>query len=266
MIYYFTGTGNSLAVAQRIASGLGDTELIGIPSLRDEIRVIPDVRRIGIVCPVHGFTAPGIVAEFIRKLDLSNVRYTFTVVTYAGAPGGALRSIRRALRRAGKELDFGFAVRMPSNDIALSEVQPPEKRREIFSVAEGKIQEAIRAISAGERRAKAGTPLGWLLAATVGPLLSHHRHSLDKRFSTDEKCIGCEVCIQVCPMDNIVLVDGRPQWRHRCEACMACINYCPEQAIQYGKSTARRGRYHHPEVSVADLAAQKLKSNGSLCA
>lgn len=44
---------------------------------------------------------------------------------------------------------------------------------------------------------------------------------------------------------------------------MACINYCPARAIQFGKHTAKRGRYHHPEVSAPDLAAQKVKSNGS---
>jgi len=263
-IYYFTGTGNSLAIAWRIAAGLGDAELIGIPSLRDEPRVIPNARKIGIVCPVHGFTAPGLVTEFILKLDLSDIHYAFAGVTYAGAPGGALHSIRRTLRRAGKELDLGFAVRMPSNDIALSDAQPPEKQREILSRADRKVQGIVRTIAAGEQGINAGTPLGWLLATMVGPLFSHHRHSLDKRFSVDEKCTGCGVCVQVCPAGNIALVDGRPQWKHHCEACMACINYCPERAIQFGKRTAKRGRYHHPEVSAPDLAAQKLAtSSGS---
>ncbi|MBS1315119.1 MAG: hypothetical protein HP045_01215 [Anaerotignum sp.] len=28
--------------------------------------------------------------------------------------------------------------------------------------------------------------------------------------------------------------------------CMACVNRCPQTAIQYGKSTTKRGRYVHP--------------------
>ncbi len=262
-IYYFTGTGNSLAVARWIAFGLGNTELIGIPSLRDETRVIPDARRVGIVCPVHGFTIPGLVTEFIAKLDLPGVYYTFAIVTYAGMPGGALRYIRRVLRRAGNNLDLGFAVRMPSNDIALSDVQPKEVQRKILTAAEEKLQAIVWAIVKGEHRVRAGTPLSWFPTATVGTLLARRRHSVDKRFSVDERCIGCGVCVQVCPAENILLVNDRPRWHHRCEACMACINYCPERAIQYGKNTARRGRYHHPEVSASDLAAQKVKSSGS---
>jgi Fe-S-cluster-containing hydrogenase component 2 len=58
---------------------------------------------------------------------------------------------------------------------------------------------------------------------------------------------------RVCPVGNIRLVDGRPKWQHRCEQCLACLQWCPEQALQFGKHTARRERYHHPQISVKDL-------------
>ena len=35
VIYYFTGTGNSLAAARKIAGALGETELVPIASLAD---------------------------------------------------------------------------------------------------------------------------------------------------------------------------------------------------------------------------------------
>ncbi len=260
-IYYFTGTGNSLAVARRVAAGLGNTGLAGIPSFRDENRIVPQTPRIGIVCPVHGFAVPGIVYEFIQRIDPSDVEYAFVVLTYAGAMGGALQSARRAFRKAGKELDFGAAVRMPSNDIALSDVQSQATRRRILERAENKIELIIRSISSAKRHVPTGfplfRPLASLATATVGPLLARHRHTLDRNFSTDEDCVGCGTCAQVCPAENITLVGGRPTWNHRCETCLACINYCPQHAIQYGKRTARRGRYHHPEVSALDLAAQR---------
>ncbi|MCD6142062.1 EFR1 family ferrodoxin [Candidatus Bipolaricaulota bacterium] len=268
LIYYFTGTGNSLAVARRIAAGLGDAELVGIPSLRDTARIVPEAPRIGIVCPVHGFALPGIVSEFIGRLDPSSVRYAFIVLTPAGTPGGALIFARRAFRRAGKDLDAGFTVRMPSNDLALSDVQSPTKQRAILARADEKLAAIIRSIAAGEQRFHTIFPLllpfAWLATVILGSALSHHRHALDRRFFAEDSCTGCGICVQVCPAENIVLVDGRPQWKHRCEACMACINYCPARAIQFGKHTAKRGRYHHPEVSAPDLAAQKLAtSSGS---
>jgi len=264
IIYYFTGTGNSLAAARRIAAELGDTELVGIPSLRDRARIVPEAPRIGIVCPVHGFALPGIVSEFIKRLEFSSVRSTFLILTPALSSGGALSFARRAFRKAGKDLDAGFIVRMPSNDIVLANVQPAEKRDSILATADSQLVEIAREIAGGKHRVPRAGPIGLLLTATVGPLLSRHRHSMDRRFSVGNSCTSCGVCVRVCPVNNIALQGGRPKWLHRCEACLACINYCPIQAIQYGRHTARRGRYHHPQVSVADLAAQKLPtSSGS---
>jgi hypothetical protein len=50
-IYYFTGTGNSLAAARKIASILRECELVPVASLqnfRDDIH--PSAGRIGIIC------------------------------------------------------------------------------------------------------------------------------------------------------------------------------------------------------------------------
>ncbi len=258
VIYYFTGTGNSLAAAQRIAARLGDTALIGIPALRDTAQVIPPpAHRIGVVCPVHGFAVPGIVAEFIERLDLESVEYAFLILTYAGMTGAALSSARRVFRQAGKDLDFGAAVRMPSNDIALSDVQPANKQGKILAAAEARLEKIAQEIAAGATRRSRATPIGWALTATVGLLLARHRHTMDRKLAVNNACDGCGICAQVCPADNITIADGRPRWHHRCEICLACVNYCPQRAIQYGNRTARRGRYHHPEITAVDLAAQK---------
>lgn len=43
-----------------------------------------------------------------------------------------------------------------------------------------------------------------------------------------------------------------------CVYCFACLHYCPMQAVQIrGRTTVGKGCYHHPQVSVADIAAQK---------
>jgi MinD superfamily P-loop ATPase len=49
------------------------------------------------------------------------------------------------------------------------------------------------------------------------------------------------------------MVDGRPTWHHRCEQCFACLQWCPEEAIQFGTETAGKDRYHHPDVTLADM-------------
>ncbi len=79
IIYYFTGTGNSLAAAKKIAALLGDCELVPIASLQDIPGAITtEADRIGIVCPVYDAGIPVIVAEFAGRLNLPcrvRVRY-----------------------------------------------------------------------------------------------------------------------------------------------------------------------------------------------
>ena len=57
-------------------------------------------------------------------------------------------------------------------------------------------------------------------------------------------CIGCGKCAANCPMNNIQLKDGRPIWGRECTHCMTCICYCPVEAIEYGKRSAGKPRYH----------------------
>ena len=68
-IYYFSGTGNTLAVARKIAELLGDTELIAIADLqRGEDVDFGDAERVGIFHPVYCFGIPNLVAQFIGRI------------------------------------------------------------------------------------------------------------------------------------------------------------------------------------------------------
>lgn len=53
-IFYFSGTGNSLSVARRIACGLEEAELVPIPKVMNG-DVDTTVEAVGFVFPVHGW-------------------------------------------------------------------------------------------------------------------------------------------------------------------------------------------------------------------
>ena len=78
---------------------------------------------------------------------------------------------------------------------------------------------------------------------------------MDKSFFADEKCTSCGICEKLCPAGNIVITEGKAVWQHRCEQCFACLQWCPAEAIQYGKNTKSKKRYHHPEISLKDIIA-----------
>jgi len=74
----------------------------------------------------------------------------------------------------------------------------------------------------------------------------------DKSIIVDDKCIGCGICVKVCPVNNIKLVDKKPLFQHRCEMCFACDEWCPSDAIHHW-SRAEGTKYHHPEIRVSDM-------------
>ena len=88
---------------------------------------------------------------------------------------------------------------------------------------------------------------GWELLSTRMVLAPYYKYFMtSKPFAATEKCIGCGKCAAVCPLANIVMQDGKPVWGDNCTHCMGCINLCPKEAVEYGKGTHGKLRYHGP--------------------
>lgn len=260
VIYYFTGTGNSLAAARRIAAALGDCELIPIASLQNaEGTIAPEARRLGIVCPVYDGGVPLMVAEFAGKLDLSQADYVFSVVTMGGMGVSALHQLDGIFREGqGRRLDAAFAVRMPGNFPPLYRPPTGAKRDKILTAAERQLGEIAEAIARCQAAPPGFSPISAVMKAlTYGPFC-RNVHGMGRNFSESDACTGCGTCSRVCPAGNIEMVDGRPAWGDCCELCCACLHFCPVEAIQLDMllGTNGRGRYRHPGVKVADMEAQ----------
>ena len=255
VVYYFTGTGNSLAAARTIAAGLGDCELVPVASLRDTTGIIvPPAERVGIVCPIYFSGLPLMVAEFAARLDLSRTRYTFAVVTLGGSGGSpTLRQLDSILRGHGRGLDAGFSVKMPGNYIFMYGSPSGKKQANLIASSVTQIAEMIPVIDRCEHRPLPGSILGRVMHAVAYPWFTSHARTEDHKFTVTGSCTSCGTCAAVCPAGNITMVDGKPCWNHRCEVCCACIQLCPVQAIQAGSETARRGRYRHPELKIDEM-------------
>ncbi|MDD1682414.1 MAG: EFR1 family ferrodoxin [Methanoregula sp.] len=256
VIYYFTGTGNSLAVAKKIAAALGDCELVPIAALQmTNGNILAQEERIGIVCPVYFSGLPAIVASFAGRLDLAAVKYVFAVVTNGGGGGSAaLRQLDSMLRKQqGNGLDSGFSVTMPGNYILMYSSPAGKEQEEILAKADEQIAEVTGPVIRCEKRALPFSLVSHLLYSLLYPWFTSHVHTDDKKFTVTDKCTSCGICVAVCPAGNIELVDKKPVFQHHCELCCGCIHLCPVQAIQAGPGTEKRGRYRNPDVTVAEL-------------
>lgn len=264
MIFYFTGTGNSLYAAKTIASRQGE-ELISIAAAAASGRDVyeydlRDDEVIGFVHPVHAWGPPPIVLEFIRRLKLRNFRgnYVFVVATCGGSAGNAMKVMARSLRAQGFPLNGGFSLIMPNNYIMMGDVDSEEVRREKLAAADKVLQDINAAVAgrAEEMKVSQGR-LPWLTTGLIYPIFAKSTVNTAK-FHVTDRCTGCGICAKVCNCGNIRMRSEKPEWGENCTQCSACLHYCPTQAVQYGKATGNKGRYVNPNVSIAEIGKGKV--------
>jgi ferredoxin len=254
ILYYFSGTGNSLQIAKDIATQIGDTQLVRI---QKPFPGKPDaaVDRIGIVFPVYMWGLPLAVKEFVEQLEANPSTYIFAVTTYGGFPAGTLRMLDELLQTRGMRLSAGFGIKMPGNYTPMYGATPLKKQQKDFAAAARKISSLVETVKAGKTVPVKKTL--WLIDILFSRFIyaggSKQIRSSDKQFFTLDTCTRCGTCARVCPVENITLVDGKPHWQGHCEQCLACLQWCPVEAIQFTKKTVGRTRYHHPAVLVSDF-------------
>lgn len=144
-IFYFSATGNSLHTAAAIAEKLDDCTLVSIPGLRHKETIAAADERIGFVFPTHYFGLPPIVSEFIAKLKLDKVKYTFAVTTSGSNRhfSSALHQLEVLLANKRSKLDAGFHIDMISSYTPLSDLPPVDKMNT-------KLEQAELAIESGK--------------------------------------------------------------------------------------------------------------------
>lgn len=263
VIFYFTGTGNSLKIARDIAAEIGETELVPIPqAMKKPADRWLAAETIGFVFPVYFEGPPIIVEELVERLKLNANPYIFAVCNCGGAFGTTLLAIDKLLQKKNTGLAFGTAIKMPGNYLPMYGAYPEAKQRQLF-VGES---EQIRTIAETIKARRTGLVMKDIflinfLSSLFHPSFVKNARTWDKNFSANNRCNHCGTCSRVCPIGNIELKDGKPVWNHRCEQCFACIQWCPQEAIQCGKKSASRKRYHHPEIKLGDLI-QSVEEKG----
>jgi ferredoxin len=197
------------------------------------------------------------VAAFAQRLNLANVRNIFSVLTYGGGGGeSALAQLDDILRkRSGRGLSLGYFVFMPGNYLLMYEPPTGEKQRNILASADEKVRKIAEEIAECKEQPLPRSLLSWVLHTLLYSRFASHVHQKDQNFSVSDTCTGCGICASICPAHNIELVNRKPVWNHHCELCCGCIHLCPVEAIQAGKKTAGRTRYHHPDVTIPELRA-----------
>ncbi len=245
MILYFSGTGNSRYAAEIIQSITGDE----ICSMNELIKkgskdILKSEKPFVFVSPVYAWRVPTVVEKFIRNAQLEGCKKAYFVLTCGEGVGNASSYAHKLCDEKGLEFMGLKSIVMPENYIAL--YNAPDK-----ATADKEVQRAIPEIFEVANRIKNNQNLidnkskfsGKFLSSVVNPVF-YRLIVNDKGFHATDDCISCGKCVTLCPLNNVKLVDGKPQWGNNCTHCMACICRCPKEAIEYKNKTKGKPRYY----------------------
>ena len=255
-LYVYTGTGNSLWVARQLAAELKETSIEFMPRLSKDRHEEAD--RIGLIFPVHIWGLPFHVVRFIEHLQVKSGAYFFALAVNAHQPAGTLLQLQRWMSKHDQTLSVGASIGMPSNYTPWGGPGSTEIQQERFREAQKKLRRVADVILRGGQTPVDKGPL-WqnILFSGIYKLTFRLVRKWDKNFWVDDRCNGCQICSKICPDENVEMTHEKPSWLHRCGQCFACLQWCPKQAIQAGKITVGKSRYHHPDVKISDIAKQK---------
>lgn len=267
VIYYFSGTGNSLRTARLIAAEMDGARLV---SMRNDPAAVSgeSAEVVGFVLPVYEWDVPEPVKAFVERLTVNPRAYTFMVATYIAVHGRCFETMDALLRAKGVSLHYGRGLRCVASQCIAYEPFPSP--RWMVPWSEKNARRIGREIAEKkQRKFPRMSPLARRLYGRMMVPFLNVQHEYDKGFFTSGACVGCGTCGRVCPCHNITLSEGRPVWHHACVGCNACVTYCPTKAIQFETPEAyarlnnpvtrrlglpeKRTRYHHPQITAADL-------------
>jgi ferredoxin len=247
-IFYFTSTGNSLAVAKRI--GGEAATLISIPQIIDAPTLEYSDDVIGLVFPIYGFGMPKMCRKFLAKAKLI-ADYVFAIGTYGNLPGACMRNVQIYATEFGNRIDYAESLLMVDNYLPGFDVN-----KQVAKLPEKRVDENLSRIIAdiAARKKQTATASLWWRFMTAGIQAGEKAVFKDTQaqsYIVNEKCTKCGTCAKICPSGNIT-VTNKVLFANKCEWCLGCLHLCPMNAIHM-KNERSSARWRNPEVKLAEI-------------
>lgn len=252
MVIYFSGTGNSRAVATYVAASLD----LSLTEMTGEALVDPGANAcinftgdtVVWVFPVYSWGVPPVVTNYITKCRLEgSVNAVHHLVLTCGDDAGLTASQwRRLISARGWKAGSATSVIMPNTYVLMKGFDTDSA-----AVADEKLAKAPAETQIAIDRIKSGATddhvtrgrFAWIKSRIIYPWFKRYAMS-PKPFHALDQCISCGKCASSCPMLNISMNSGhRPEWGDRCALCLRCYHICPVHAVAYGMATIGKGQY-----------------------
>ncbi|MDR0709579.1 MAG: EFR1 family ferrodoxin [Spirochaetaceae bacterium] len=249
-IFYFSGTGNTLWSAKKIAETLdGVCELFNIGVLMRKPAETIEADRVILLFPAYAYQAPLLVRRFFIRSEFRSP-YIAALTTFGTNPGGSLAEVYRIFRRKKTLVSYFAAIPCVENYIPVFGPPSEETKQRRLDLQKN----ATEKIAGDILRRNTNSVWPWrLFSMCISSLFRLTCPFLGKGFKVKAACNGCGICAGICPAANITMEGERPLFSSRCEQCQACLNWCPRRAIEYIRYDSDTVQYHHPGVEVSEM-------------
>ena len=247
MVFYFTGTGNSLYIAKQL-----EESPVSIPQeMKLETLDFTD-ERIGIVTPIYGHEMPQIVKFFLKKAAF-HTDYFYIILTYGNRHGGAAELAKQVCDAYGVKVNYINVIQMVDNwlpNFDMNEQKAidkhiPQQLAPILADLKAK-KNTISPVTDTDRAAHQQ-----FLARMSQMPADAWQHLL----KISDACVGCGICEKVCPSGSVRVKNGRAvHYAGNCQTCLACVHACPQKAIGLVIPEKNpNARYRNEHISLQEI-------------
>lgn len=231
---YLSGTGNTKHCIETLVARL-DPTAVTLP-LESEA-VLGEIERNSVIIlgyPIQYSNVPYMVRDFIiRNRHVWKGKKVLCVATMGAFSGDGAGCSARLLKKYDATILGGLHLKMPDSvcDSKLLK-KTAERNREIIKAADKKIESVAEQIKRGNYP-RDGISFFSHMAGLFGQRLWFYRKTTGytDRLKVSDSCIGCGLCVSLCPMKNISIQGQKAVGGNRCTMCYRCISHCPQKAI-----------------------------------
>jgi ferredoxin/flavodoxin len=232
---YFSGTGNTKYCVTEFVKCF-DKENTAVPIEYPEVKKLVDGHDIIVFgYPVYFSNTPKIVTDFIESNPgLFSGKRVFIIATMGLFSGDGSGCAARLLKKCGADIAGGLHLKMPDciGDVKLLK-KTLEQNRRIVTAAEKKTAAAVKKLNDGVPPHTGLNPVSRVAGLLTQRLWFYKETaSYKKKPNIDRlKCFGCGRCVELCPMNNLTVREGKAVSGSRCTMCYRCFSHCPAQAL-----------------------------------
>lgn len=244
---YLSGTGNTKHCVEKLTRLVDNSARVMPLECENIIEEIEKNRTIIFGYPTQFSNAPYMVRDFINRNKLLwNGKKILCVATMGAFSGDGAGCAARLLKKYGAIILGGLHLKMPDSvcDSRLLK-KTIEKNKEIVMQADKKIEFVAQQINQGKYPQDGITLISHIIGL-LGQRLWFYKKTTGytDKLKISGNCIGCGLCVSLCPMKNISIYNGTVIAGKKCTMCYRCISHCPQKAITLlGSEVKEQCRY-----------------------